>query len=51
MSSYSLSILGDDESELADEVTLSLLVDSQPNTPQVSMVSVWYQYGIGLESL
>ncbi len=41
MSSYSLSILGDDESEAADEVTLSLLVDSRPNTHQVSMETLF----------
>ena len=36
MSSYSLSVI-DEESgeELGDELTLSLLVDSRPSTPQV----------------
>ncbi len=48
MSSYSLSILGDDESEIADEVTLSLLVDSTPNTPQVCMAVYFIMHGIRL---
>ncbi len=36
MSSYSLSVI-DEESgeEVGDELTLSLLVDSRPSTPQV----------------
>ncbi len=43
LSSYSLSILDEDDDAAADEVTLSLLVDARPSTPQVGSTLRWRQ--------
>ncbi len=40
MSSYSLSVLEDEEEEVADEATLSLLVDTQQHLTQVRDIVV-----------
>ncbi len=41
LSSYSLSILDEDDDAAADEVTLSLLFDARPSTHQVGLTFRW----------